>query len=637
MNDLRIPAEAFSQEDFDDDDGNVKQRLASFVSWGESERADTTQSLSDRSWAKSSMNSDSPSAESRTKAFRSMSMSLPTLTKLSQDDVQPVRRHTEGSNKTSRRALLEMIASAMETTMVMDTQAEDKDSEHSCSDLKEYSLLLDRGIRLSREDTTLEECQRLLSPMTTEARSETPQQYQVHQVNKGERPAKGAKELATIAAQPAEPSIILGRTSSAPLAEESKPWIWRQPMRSPPKKCLSARSVSLGIDRDKVPRIPPRRRSSISEDSLRSNQEGFGPTQAPIATRVPTTSYSRGPSATPPYSPNSMDFHPMSGEELQTYAMARMPKFVQEQLPQEEWKRVFTVAAASQVSFSSGSRSSTIASPLNADSLQKHAPHMADDIATARTGEEPPSADGTSTVVSGLTSPASFEEYKDQGDSDIASQCGMMTKIGGATLDMCSLSSRSWHEGSSTHASAPTVPRRFRDTCTTVFEHRMSGPSICPTPRRKLRGTHSGSNVATQHSRSVCFSKAYVRYYERILEVNPSTRSGPSVGLGWSYKEMSPIDLNCVEDKQTNAHRMILPRQLREDMVRTLGYTRADVAKAVRQSLKLKNQRAQTYNNLRHQQVEYLVEKSKRKVGRLLRFGTGRRTSSQSTQDKGDA
>jgi hypothetical protein len=61
-------------------------------------------------------------------------------------------------------------------------------------------------------------------------------------------------------------------------------------------------------------------------------------------------------------------------------------------------------------------------------------------------------------------------------------------------------------------------------------------------------------------------------------------------------------------------------------MLYDLGYSRGDLAKAVRLNLKLKNQRAQTYNNLRHEKVEYLVEKSKRKVGQLLRsFGAGKK------------
>lgn len=127
--------------------------------------------------------------------------------------------------------------------------------------------------------------------------------------------------------------------------------------------------------------------------------------------------------------------------------------------------------------------------------------------------------------------------------------------------------------------------------------------------------------------RKVQFSKVHVRYHERILDVNPSTSSGPSVGLGWQFvDEIDPLDLRFhFEDNVTDARAIILSRRAREELLNSLGYYRSDVAKAIRLNLKLKNQRAQTYNNLKHEKVEYLFEKSKRKVGKLLRFRPSKR------------
>ena len=84
-----------------------------------------------------------------------------------------------------------------------------------------------------------------------------------------------------------------------------------------------------------------------------------------------------------------------------------------------------------------------------------------------------------------------------------------------------------------------------------------------------------------------------------------------------------PVDLDSLPTKSTDTYSLIIPRHVREQMLRDSGYTSQDIAKAVRKSLRTKNQRKQTYTNLKHERVEYLVEKSKRKVGRLLRFRSG--------------
>lgn len=123
-----------------------------------------------------------------------------------------------------------------------------------------------------------------------------------------------------------------------------------------------------------------------------------------------------------------------------------------------------------------------------------------------------------------------------------------------------------------------------------------------------------------------------VRQYERILDVHPSTSSGPSVGIGWNYiEETSEIDwykpAGCASD-------MLLSRTTRERMVRLeLGYSKRDMANAVRQNLKLKNSRRRTVNNLQEygsfapvEKVEYMIERCQRRLGRLK---IGRRSSSR--------
>lgn len=313
-----------------------------------------------------------------------------------------------------------------------------------------------------------------------------------------------------------------------------------------------------------------------------------------------------------------------SSAELQWHALSRIPKSVPKQLRHSEWRQVFSVAAESQKSQTTGPRSSTTtSSTFNPSWVVEIMPSVASANGKDTKDsfdDQPMVVDDTPTVISGLTIPASFVG-NDDGGSDIAEVESRMNEV---SLKVSSLPSRSWHEGTSTHVNAPKIPRRSGSS---ISERRLSAPiSLSPqAPLRELRRFNTDPDVGSRHvKRGVSFSYAYVRYYERILDINPSTSSGPSVGLGWRYSEMDSIDLEDIDDIPTDTRRMVLSRPIREHIVRELGYTRAEIAQSIRQSLKLKNQRAQTYNNLRHQKVEYLVEKSKRKVGQLLRFRIGK-------------
>ena len=122
---------------------------------------------------------------------------------------------------------------------------------------------------------------------------------------------------------------------------------------------------------------------------------------------------------------------------------------------------------------------------------------------------------------------------------------------------------------------------------------------------------------------SVSFGQVQVRSYERILDIHPSTSAGPSLGIGWKYQESSPEEIQWNKTTKT-CEEFCLPRYIREDIVRKqLGYSSKEIAQAVRQNLKIKKQRRQTTNNLRTnlvpvEKVEYMVEKSRRRVGQVI-------------------
>ena len=143
----------------------------------------------------------------------------------------------------------------------------------------------------------------------------------------------------------------------------------------------------------------------------------------------------------------------------------------------------------------------------------------------------------------------------------------------------------------------------------------------------------SGRRVPKKRQYSVRFSpECYIRNHERILDVHPSTSSGPSLGLGWNYYETTTKVSWCSAPTKRGQNSMLLSRQTRERMMRVdLGYSPKEIAKAVRENLKIKNQRRRTVNNLQEygsfapvEKVEYLMEKCQRKLGKLV----GRKSSS---------
>ncbi|KAL3939105.1 MAG: hypothetical protein SGBAC_006108 [Bacillariaceae sp.] len=165
-----------------------------------------------------------------------------------------------------------------------------------------------------------------------------------------------------------------------------------------------------------------------------------------------------------------------------------------------------------------------------------------------------------------------------------------------------------------------------------VGEDRESAPPVTSvttsTEGNKKKHRISRSPGVVKEKKKVSFGNAQIRWHERILVVHPCTSSGPSVGIGWDFDESEEtIDF----DHETHAGELRLGRHEREDMINDLGYSTRDVAYAVRESLKIKNERRRTINNLsvnvmNVEKVEYMAEKCNRKIRKLQkRFFVGRK------------
>lgn len=150
------------------------------------------------------------------------------------------------------------------------------------------------------------------------------------------------------------------------------------------------------------------------------------------------------------------------------------------------------------------------------------------------------------------------------------------------------------------------------------------------------------SDGCSRKEASVKFSHIDVRYYERILDLNPSVTNGPPIGIGWRYRKgtsytIEEWEMERREDDgkrprtaattagpRSAASHLILPRAVREKMLYDLGYTQQDIAQALRTVRKLKDQRRTTVDNLKAQSVEEAVEKATTLMKNMLRVGKKR-------------
>lgn len=135
-------------------------------------------------------------------------------------------------------------------------------------------------------------------------------------------------------------------------------------------------------------------------------------------------------------------------------------------------------------------------------------------------------------------------------------------------------------------------------------------------------------------NRKVRFEAVFIRSHERILSANPSCTSGPPVGLGWRFAPERAFKIDSFEayrHKSRRSHRqLLLPRRVRERILFDLGYSPTDMAKAVRSSIRSKNQRKQTINNLgAAAKIEERLETAGRKMKNLF---VGRKAGSSNKE-----
>jgi hypothetical protein len=138
---------------------------------------------------------------------------------------------------------------------------------------------------------------------------------------------------------------------------------------------------------------------------------------------------------------------------------------------------------------------------------------------------------------------------------------------------------------------------------------------------------HHGERNETS---GVKFGNVQVRYYERILDINPSVSSGVAVGIGWKYRpigEISVDDWELYRDPVRKGMALAIPRHVRERTLKELGYTQKNIATATRVILRAKRNRRTTVHNLK---MDRVAERAALRVKEIFSIGSRSNTSRSS-------
>lgn len=150
--------------------------------------------------------------------------------------------------------------------------------------------------------------------------------------------------------------------------------------------------------------------------------------------------------------------------------------------------------------------------------------------------------------------------------------------------------SNSRFEGVGAHMDAPAIPVRNNSIVSGMLTN--AAQLI-----QDIYTDDDWSRASSRRQSCVSFGALQIRVYDRCLDLNPSTSSGPSIGLGWSYEERGPLSLSD-EKKSPGNGGFRLSRSEREDILEDCGYSRKEIARAVRQNSKAKEKRRDTLNRL---------------------------------------
>jgi hypothetical protein len=292
----------------------------------------------------------------------------------------------------------------------------------------------------------------------------------------------------------------------------------------------------------------------------------------------------------------------LSVNEIRKYVLDHIPQAVREQIPESAWSQIF--AQENKLSIlTSDSRHSREKKPRKIEKALPVHSIIIGDAANENVDDDIDDNATADSVLSGLT--YSFDDGKQ-----------LEYRLDG----LAHLEPPAEESSRSRSSIAPSAPEKG-SICEAPLSSRSN--SICELPDKRVKRRNSSNTLGRK--KLVSFDQVEVRYYERVISDNPAVQSGAAIGIGWRFERGERIDVDYWEESKGPPRKSVelfLPRHVREHMLRDAGYTKKEIADMVRITLKTKNQRKQTVNNLQVAGVEEAVENASRTFSRLLSFGS---------------
>jgi hypothetical protein len=121
----------------------------------------------------------------------------------------------------------------------------------------------------------------------------------------------------------------------------------------------------------------------------------------------------------------------------------------------------------------------------------------------------------------------------------------------------------------------------------------------------------------------VKYGSVTVREFDRILGDSPAVKTGAPISIGWKVQSVKTHPTTDAHDKSRgrpaySSSQMILNRDQRHALLADLGYSQRDIAQAVRATIKTKNKRRTTVNNLGVANMEEKMQSVSSGLKRML-------------------
>lgn len=122
--------------------------------------------------------------------------------------------------------------------------------------------------------------------------------------------------------------------------------------------------------------------------------------------------------------------------------------------------------------------------------------------------------------------------------------------------------------------------------------------SLSPLPAVKNTQASALASAASKRKNlRVSFGLVQSRCFERRLEFNPATSSGPSLGLGWRFYDDSPVPLNDGDSEASKRRSGRLSVEDRTSILKEWGYSKGDIKRVSRAIKIAREQRKRSLNN----------------------------------------